>query len=264
MRITSWNILHGQPLSDQGSTTLTEALSELGSELIACQEVDHKLERSERACQGGDIAEAIGASYWGFAPTIEGTPGESWKKLDASQRRIITDTQEESGYYGISIASKVPVAHWLRKDLGRSWIGLPLAVSNEKGKPRFLYVKDEPRVAMAAVLKNGWTVINTHLSFVPLVNLYQLHKITRWAKAIEKEYETQVLLVGDFNLIWGIPSKVTKFKRATMANSYPSWKPAISFDYILARRENLHRMSEILHQGIAISDHRAISIDLKS
>jgi endonuclease/exonuclease/phosphatase family metal-dependent hydrolase len=266
MRITSWNILHGQPLA-QPTSTFATALTSLGSDLIACQEVDHHLDRSERCNQSRDIANSISAPYWGFAPAIAGTPGVSWRKLKGSEKLVISNKDHdeitsEEGFYGISIASKAPVKNWLRLELGRSLIGLPLAVANSAGKPRLLYVKDEPRVALAAVLENGWTAINTHLSFVPLVNIYQLLRLSRWAKKIEVEHSTKVLLVGDFNLPWGLPTKVTRWVRATNALSYPSWKPAISFDYILTRKENLGQLTEFLHGPIEFSDHRAISVDI--
>lgn len=265
MRITSWNILHGQPLA-QPQRTFAATLSSLGSSVIACQEVDHHLDRSESCNQSRDIADAISAEHWGFAPAIAGTPGVSWRKLKSDEKRVISSDEgvpasKSEGFYGISIASKHPVIAWKRLELGRSLIGLPLAVANSAGKPRLLYVKDEPRVALAAVLDNGWTIINTHLSFVPLVNIYQLLRLSHWAKKIESKYATKVLLVGDFNLPWGIPTKVTRWARATNALSYPSWKPAISFDYILTRRENLSMVKEFLHGPIEYSDHRAISVD---
>ena len=124
-----------------------------------------------------------------------------------------------------------------------------------------MYIKDEPRIALAAVMENGWTVINTHLSFVPLVNIYQFLKLSRWAKKIEREHSTRVLLVGDFNLPWGIPSKITRWKRATRALSYPSWNPKISFDYIFAQQENLSQLQEIEIPALTISDHRPVSVE---
>lgn len=275
MRITSWNFLHGQPLkppaSDPSPRIYAEAVTSLASDVIALQEVDFNLERSGSRNQSSDVAEITGATDWGFAPAISGTPGVKWRKLKREEKivlfnRIIKDATDsgESGYYGISIISTIPVKSWLRLELGRSYLGMPLAVGNEKGKLALIYVKDEPRVAIAAVLENGWTVINTHLSFVPLVNIYQLFKLSRWAKAIEREYSTRVILLGDFNLPGGIPSKLTLWKRATQSLSYPSWSPKISFDYILMREEHLTDSSEVIAPTLDISDHRPISIDLTS
>jgi endonuclease/exonuclease/phosphatase family metal-dependent hydrolase len=278
MRITSWNFLHGQPLkppvADPNGLERDEvaeqryagAVQTLESDLIALQEVDFNLERSGIENQSSAVAKIMGAAHWGFAPAISGTPGVKWRKLKSDEQLVITNSNngqvKELGSYGIAIISKVPVKSWLRLELGRSIIGMPLLIGNEKGKLAMLYVKDEPRVAIAAVLENGWTVINTHLSFVPLVNIYQLFMLSRWATSIEREYSTRVILLGDFNLPGGIPSKLTSWKRATQSLSYPSWAPKISFDYILMRQEHLAESEEVITPDLDISDHRAISINL--
>jgi endonuclease/exonuclease/phosphatase family metal-dependent hydrolase len=263
MRITSWNFLHGQSLKPAEKADFRGALALLGSDVLALQEIDMNLDRSANSHQPAEIASAIGAIDWGFAPTVHGTPGFSWKATSEVNRKVHTSKDPLlDGHYGIAIASKLPVKKWLRLELGKAWIGLPLLIANEKGKVAPFYVKDEPRVALAAVLENGWTVINLHLSFVPLVNIYQLLKITRWAKKIEKEYATHVILLGDFNLPWGIPTRLTRWKRATQALTYPSWKPAISFDYILLHANSLDRSIEVDAPVLSISDHRPISIDI--
>jgi endonuclease/exonuclease/phosphatase family metal-dependent hydrolase len=263
MRITSWNFLHGQSLNPAESADYGDVARGLGSDLLALQELDMNMDRSGNANQIADIAEALADASWGFAPTLHGSPGFSWRPLRKSEERVIS-YREESGtqLYGVGIISKVPVKHWLRCELGKAWIGLPLLVANAKGKVAPFYVKDEPRVALAAVLENGWTVINTHLSFVPFVNIAQLFKVTRWAKLIERDYQTKVLLVGDFNLPWGLPVRITRWRRATNELTYPSWKPAISFDYILAQPSTIESLIEVVHGPVSISDHRPISVDI--
>jgi endonuclease/exonuclease/phosphatase family metal-dependent hydrolase len=264
MRITSWNYLHGQKIK-AGATSASgaEVAASLGSDLLALQEIDMNQERSGSKNQVAEIATEMGALSWGFAPTLKGTPGFSWRKLTSAETRVITYIEESSSdLYGVAIASKIPVQHWLRCELGKAWIGLPLLIANERGKVAPFYVKDEPRVALAAVLENGWTVINTHLSFVPFVNIFQLLKVTRWAKKLEKQYQTKVILLGDFNLPWGLPVRITQWRRATNALSYPSWKPAISFDYILMRGKDSQSANEFIHGEISISDHRPISIEI--
>jgi endonuclease/exonuclease/phosphatase family metal-dependent hydrolase len=44
--------------------------------------------------------------------------------------------------------------------------------------------------------------------------------------------------------------------------SYPSWKPAISFDYILMRESTIDSAKEIVHEPVSISDHLPISIEI--
>ncbi len=263
MRLTSWNFLHGQSLNPAEKGDFRAAFAQLNCDVVALQEIDSNLDRSGNLNQPATIADAMGAIEWGFAPTVHGTPGFSWKATAKENRKVHTSVDQPlDGHYGIAIASKVPVQQWLRLELGKAWIGLPLLIANEKGRVAPFYVKDEPRVALAAILENGWTVINLHLSFVPLVNLFQLFKVTRWAKKLESEYSTKVALVGDFNLPWGVPTRVTRWKRATMALTYPSWKPAISFDYILLRAGADMNAVEVSVPAMAISDHRPISIDI--
>jgi len=263
MRITSWNILHGQPLVPGESADFAAVAASLGSDVLALQEIDMGLERSAGSQQAADIALALEGSEWGFAPTVHGTPGFNWEKPSQSNLRVITEKDSPlQSHYGIAIISRIPVKKWLRLELGKAWIGMPLLIANEKGRVAPFYVKDEPRVALAAVLENGWTVINIHLSFVPGVNIFQLLKVSRWAKKIEKEYATKVLLVGDFNLPWGIPTRITNWVRATSALSYPSWKPAISFDYILTRSSEKVSLKEVIHAQVPVSDHRPISVEI--
>ena len=267
MRLTSWNFLHGQVLDPAlvgGVDPLEASLNELATDVLALQEVDHHLPRSGSDNQSASIASRIGAQWWGFAPAISGTPGEKWRRLNSAEQQVITaaNVEQSQPSYGISLISNQPVSHWLRFELGKSLIGMPLAIAGENGKLRLLYVRDEPRVALAAVLDNGWTVINTHLSFVPLFNIYQLLKLSRWAKKIEREFSTRVVLVGDFNLPWGIPTRVTRLKRATHALTYPSWSPKISFDYILSRASSIGSMKEIAVSVLPVSDHRPITVEI--
>lgn len=263
MRITSWNLLHGQPLVPGEKAPYAQVAAGLQSDLLALQEIDMNLERSAQANQPSEIATAMEAHDWGFAPTVHGTPGFDWKKVSAAHTRVFTRADDALGsHYGIAIVSKVPVKEWKRLELGKAWIGLPLLIANEKGKVAPFYVKDEPRVALAAILDNGWTVINTHLSFVPIVNIFQLLKVSRWAKQIEREHSTRVLLVGDLNLPWGIPARITRWHRATNALTYPSWKPAISFDYILATSADIQATKEVMHPQLAVSDHRPITVEI--
>ena len=264
MRLTSWNFLHGQSLNPAEKADVASALALLGSDVLALQEIDYRLPRSMDINQAHLVADAMEAKWWGFAPALKGTPGVKWRKLDSREQQVLTlsDLDNQGEYYGISIVSKIPVKKWLRLELGKAWIGLPLLVANEKGKVAPFYVKDEPRVALAAVLENGWTIINVHLSFVPFVNIFQLLKVTRWAKKLERETSTKVALVGDFNLPWGLPTRITRWRRATDALTYPSWKPAISFDYILLRDGADLQSVEVVAPQMAMSDHRPISIDI--
>ena len=271
MRITSWNLLHGQPIpplsAGPSQETLTAAVRHLETEVIAVQEVDYKLPRSQMRNQVCDIAAAIGGKDWAFAPSIIGTPGEKWRKLSAADSRIVTTEGDLlEGSYGIAIASTFPVIKWHRLELGNSVVGMPLIVPTEsetssKPKIRAIYVHDEPRLALGATLANGWTVFNTHRSFVPGVNLFQLKKLKRWALKIAQETNTKPLILGDLNLPKNLPVAGSDWKSLIQQNTYPSWGAKIQFDYLLTHGAN-SKVKDLGTIATGISDHLPLRAEI--
>jgi len=274
MRITSWNILHGMaipptPVADIAA--LAQAAEKIATnidpDLIAVQECDYRLARTADVNQIAEIAGSISADYFAFAPCIIGTPGEKWRKVSASDQGIITESDSartHEGAYGIGIASKIEVAKWHRLDLGNAPIGMPLLVPGDEGKPgklRPIYIRDEPRVALAATLVNGITVINTHLSFVPGYNVKQLRAIKRWALELEKEMNTKAIIVGDLNLPKNLPVVASKWRSLATQATYPSWGAKIQFDYILTRSAMESTQRPTVATGV--SDHLPLSVDVK-
>ncbi len=248
------------PKSGDDFAGLAAAAAALQTEVLAIQEVDHNLARTNHANQCANIALAMDASDWAFAPGIIGSPEGKWRNAGA---KIISnqtsDAEVESGSYGIGIVSKIKVLKWHRLDLGRSLIGAPLLIPNtETGKAKAIYIKDEPRVALAAQLENGWTVINTHLSFVPGMNLIQLAKLKKWADT----FGDKVLLMGDFNLPGSIPAMGSKWQSLYAQNTYPSWKPKIQFDYILSKGVALKDVIQVPTTTLGISDHLPLTIKI--
>ena len=252
-------------------TSLAEAAAkiaeELAPDLVGVQECDYWLERSGNAHQIADVATSIGAPYFAFAPSIIGTPGEKWRKLQASDQRMITNVdsaKQYEGSYGIGIASKIEVLQWHRLDLGNSPIGAPLLIPGDEsgpGKVRPIYIRDEPRVALAATLANGYTVINTHLSFVPGFNLHQLRKLKRWARELEKETRTIAIIMGDLNLPKNLPVVGSQWKSLATQATYPSWGAKIQFDYILSKAPlTLQYLPTVLS---GVSDHLPLSVEIK-
>jgi len=256
----------------QGATepaALTLAIQSLESEIYALQEVDHFLPRSQSLPQMRDIAESIGARDWAMGPSVIGTPGESWRKKHDHEPEIITNASSHTELmhecYGIGIVSKIPVLSWHRLNLGNSPLGLPLVVpgdENGKGRPRFIYVKDEPRLALAAVLENGFTVINTHLSFVPGFNLAQLRRVKKWALSIAESTGTRAIVVGDLNLPKNLPIVASDWKSLITQNTYPSWGGKIQFDYILSPDLAFGEYSVRNFAPTGVSDHLPIGVDI--
>jgi len=278
MRVTSWNLLHGMaipPSNDLAADQikLGEAIQAIGADVIGIQEVDEQLARSGKVSQTAVVAEAMSTQHWGFAPVMVGAPGEKWRKLNSLDSQIIThgnvQTNRQSnvdGNYGIGIVSKVPVKHWDRIELGNSPFGMPLVIpaENKKGKQsvRMIYVADEPRVALAATLDNGWTVINTHLSFVPFVNYRQLRKIKKWAAQLSVRYGTQTLIIGDMNLPKGLPAVASKWNSLVEQNSYPSWGGKVQFDYILSDTLKPDQYEALATLNTGVSDHLPVRANI--
>jgi endonuclease/exonuclease/phosphatase family metal-dependent hydrolase len=286
MRITSWNLLHGQ--GARSFRAIANALDVGNSDfVIGVQEVDAFQDRSDQVFQVADLASELGAKHFAFVRCVIGTPGFKWRKVRKDEAVLITNSgSTNSGVrsdnppsYGIGLITNIPVTKWEVLALGKSVIGLPLvfpsgeadsennfsvadAKSSAKPKLRFIYVKDEPRYALAAQLANGFTVVNMHLSFVPFVNLFQLWRVKRWLAKMPGKH----ILLGDLNLPFDLPVKFSKWKSLVSMASYPTWQPKIQFDYILSDNFAVDKSSKDLVKPIFlksdISDHLPVTIEI--
>ena len=268
MRIISWNLLHGQiipPNNDQDwrQSLITAAKTVADNyqpDFIGLQEVDYSQPRSSLINQTQLIAESMGLKYWAYLPTIFGTPGEKWEKVKDLKSALITQDSApvKNMSYGIGIATNQIIKKLHVKKLGRSIIGLPLLIPKDNGGVRFIYVKDEPRVALIAELENGLTIATTHLSFVPFVNVFQLNRLI----IALKKLSGVPVLVGDLNLPANIPSKLSGFKSVISQSTYPSWKPKIQFDYIMVANNQEVQATPFSTIKPDISDHVPIGVEL--
>jgi len=275
MRVISWNLLHGQkipPTDSQNWQLELEAAAKnvaekMQPDFLAMQEVDNFQTRSGGINQSKLIAEVMQLKYWAYLPTLIGTPGEKWLKVRNLDQAIITSDNYKSSHvasYGIALATNQPIKKLYAKKLGRSLIGMPLLIPKDDGKGvRFIYVKDEPRVALIAELENGLTIATTHLSFVPGVNIFQLNKLSSFLK----KAAGVSFLAGDLNLPANLPSKLSGFRSVLSQSTYPSWGPKIQFDYIMTRK-SLLKTSQLTYQEIkpinpGISDHIPIGVMLQ-
>jgi endonuclease/exonuclease/phosphatase family metal-dependent hydrolase len=272
MRVISWNLLHGQKIPPTGTqnwqleleTAAKTVSDKMQPDFLALQEVDNFQSRSGFINQSKLIAETMQLKHWAYLPTLIGTPGEKWHAVKDLNQAIITSENHQSNdvaSYGIALATNQPIKKLYVKKLGRSIIGMPLVVPKDNGKGvRFIYVKDEPRVALIAELENGFTIATTHLSFVPGVNIFQLNKLSSFLKKLAGIS----VLMGDLNLPANLPSKLSGYRSVLSQSTYPSWGPKIQFDYIMARK-SLLKDSQLTHQEIkstnpGISDHIPIGV----
>jgi endonuclease/exonuclease/phosphatase family metal-dependent hydrolase len=254
MKVISWNILHGQPLPPpdpwldeerslellRHSTGILAAAIGKGPFVLGIQEVDALQTRSAYLHQTEVIAEALGAGaeYWGFAPAIFGTPGEPWRSAKREPVKIFTHQTEAKVLqgagptYGDGLITNIPVKKWHRCELGKSRVGVNMKFPDGKGGRNTFYIKDENRVALIAELENGYTVAVTHLSFVPFVNLYQYWKLLIFMWRIPGKK----IVMGDFNLPWNIPSKLSLRRSLKSEMTFPIWEPKVQIDYLLVPR----------------------------
>jgi endonuclease/exonuclease/phosphatase family metal-dependent hydrolase len=270
MRVISWNLLHGQVIPPKPAPNwqmeLINSANMVGNnykpDFISLQEVDYMQLRSGVINQTKVIADTLGLRYWAYLPALIGTPGEKWQVVRDLTNSIITEKsndQEIKNSYGIGFATSVPIKKIYTKALGRSVIGMPLLIPQDNGKGgRFIYVRDEPRVALIAELENGLTITTTHLSFVPFVNVYQLNRLISTLKKLPGIS----VLVGDLNLPANIPSKLSHFKSVIAQSTYPSWKPKIQFDYIMMANNQDVQATALSTIKPGISDHVPIGVEL--
>jgi endonuclease/exonuclease/phosphatase family metal-dependent hydrolase len=280
--IATWNILHGASLGAI-STSVSEEIESVHSssehlhyiaelmndvDVLGIVEVDAHQKRSDHLHQVEVIAKNMGADFWIFQPTLIGTPGSSWRKYQEEISTALANLGENLNpppLYGIGLISKIPVKRWHSISLGRSPVGLPLAFPTSKGT-RMVYVKDEPRYAIAAELETGMTVALTHLSFVPFVNFFQLLRVKRWLRGLGGDG----VLMGDLNLPWNLPTaQPSRWRSLVRKNSYPSWGGKVQFDYILMHHSSLKRyqVKEVLLESSSpvlgqMSDHLPLGITL--
>ncbi len=248
-----------------------EELLELGPiDVIALQEVDRAQPRSTGADQARVVAEAIGAKYWRFVPSVRGTPGiaaegAAWVPATKDDDLPLDESEPEtpSGSdprYGIALISRYPVRDWRVTRFPPAPVSMPLLAPTE-GRPRPVRVPDEPRAAMAGVVELPYadvTMATAHLSFVPGVNTRQLSSLRAFVAGMPRP----MVLMGDFNTPGGIPGMVTGWEQVARFPTYPVMRPRVQFDHVMAdgwTQEALEQAREHSRAvQLPVSDHCAL------
>ena len=270
MRVATWNVLHGMAITgDESPASLTSQAALLRADIIGLQEIDRDQSRSNHEHQTRDVARAMGLPFWVFAPALVGTPGESWESADDSHTHSHHDdvSGNDAGagaHYGVGLASRFPLSNIEVLRLKGAPISLPLLVPADP-KPRFIKVADEPRVAIIADVQTPEgivTVSTTHLSFVPGYNVKQLRIITKHLAS----KPNPVLVIGDFNLPGRIGSFVARWDWLAKIATYPTPKPRIQFDHMIAKGISKAQITSARNSAQAIplgvSDHCALVIEI--
>jgi endonuclease/exonuclease/phosphatase family metal-dependent hydrolase len=125
-----------------------------------------------------------------------------------------------------------------------------------------MWIPDEPRIAMAAVVvgpSGPFSVVTAHLSFVPGYNGRQLRRIARWVEDLPRP----LFLLGDFNLPGRLPARLTGYAPLAATPTYPSWKPKIQLDHVLADGLGPDRVRRVSVRTLAVSDHCGLAVDVE-
>ena len=251
LRLASVNAASGRDLASGRIDTdrLAAAVAALDADVVAVQEVDHLLARSDGVDQTAALGLACGAQHR-FVATVHGTPGavEAFRPAD----RTIADEPS----YGIALLSRLPVVRWeeLRMPPGRA--RLPLLIPGTGLR----WIPDEPRAAVAAVVETAdglVTVVGTHLSFSPVRSAGQLRTLRDWAADLPRP----LVLLGDLNLPPGVVRRVLPWRPLVAGPTFPSPAPRVQLDHALA--DGLR--GEVLRASIGVvggSDHRGLVVDL--
>src|SRR5690606_37783598 len=127
------------------------------------------------------------------------------------------------------------------------------------GRPGLTLVPDHQRVALAAVLvgpDGPFTVAAAHLSFVPGFNVRQLRAIVAWLAQLPPPR----LLLGDLNLPGTTPAVLTRWAQLARVPTYPSWRPRVQWDHVLADGLGREAVRAVASHRLAVSDHTALTV----
>jgi endonuclease/exonuclease/phosphatase family metal-dependent hydrolase len=283
LRLTTFNLLHGMPILDgmpqpqrddagriigppqhTDDAALRAAVAQLGSDVLALQEVDRHQDRSGLHDQTAVAAQELGAEHHRFAPTIVGEPGDAsrWHPAGAGEDEAVAAGQPAGPMYGVGLVSKWPVLQWrIERFHSPAW-RIPLVVPGPQRRPQIVRVPDEPRAAIIAVIDSPlgvMTVVTAHLSFIPGVNIRQLRDLVRRTADLPRPF----ILLGDFNIPGRLPSVITRMLPLAKGATYPSFRPAIQFDHVLADGLPPTIRTHATVSALGISDHCAVSVDLQ-
>lgn len=258
MRLATFNLLHGRSLQDGlvVPERLAAAVSALDADVLALQEVDRGQTRSGELDLTAEAARASGAVAHRFAPAVVGTPGERFRAVD----------HDDDGFgepcYGVGLVSRFPVRSWHVARLSAAPVRSPVYIPAPG--PGLLWLRDEPRVVLAAVVRSPWgelTVAGTHLSFVPGWNVRQLRQVVRFLRGLPGPR----FLLGDLNLPGGLPGLVSGWRSLGRTATYPSLRPRVQLDHVLLDPRGawgLPAVSEVTTPAVLVSDHRPLVVRL--
>ena len=171
--------------------------------------------------------------------------------------------------YGIGLLTRLPVTAQRAVALPGGGDGVRPARPRNPGRPPSPGWDREPRAALVATLdlrardwapaagEGMFTVVVTHLSYLPWRGVRQLRMALRAAPGVEP-----AVLLGDLNLpAWAVRAAAPRgWRHAGGGPTYPAWRPRVQLDHLLVR--GALRLRAVRRAAPGPSDHLALVADL--
>jgi len=237
---------------------LAAAVGATGADVVALQEVDRFQPRSGMVDQASLVATALGGTHR-YLGLVHGTPGEDGWSAAPHDHPADGEHHPPAGdpTYGVALVTTRQVRSWHVLRLAPARGRYPIPVPSRP--PRLLWIPDEPRAAIAAVLEDPrMTVVCTHLSFVPGTNVRQLRRLRAWLAGLPGPH----VVLGDLNLPGGLPARITGWTPLVTGPTFPSPGPRVQLDHVLAAGlpEGVRVRGRV--ERLEVSDHCAAVADV--
>ncbi|WP_405219063.1 endonuclease/exonuclease/phosphatase family protein [Agrococcus sp. Ld7] len=255
MRLVTWNVLHGRTMGDAhvDAARFTDAVQALDADVLALQEVDSGQPRSGGLDLTALAAKAMGGANACFVPTLIGDPARAWRPADNRD----LDAAEDG--YGIALLTRYPVQRWHVLRMAPAGARQLPPVDRDAGPSGRL--SEEPRAAVAATIRSPlgtFTVVCTHLSFVPRSNIRQLRRVMRWMQGLPGPR----ILMGDLNLPQTVVKRITRATPLARGATFPQMQPMVQIDHILSA-DPLPAVRQIRLARPPLSDHLPLAVELR-
>ena len=249
MRIATFNTFSGRTTDRVlEPARFVDAIASLDADVIGLQEVDEGQPRTDHVSLTTLAAEATGATDHRFVPALHGTPGRTWSPAKG-------DDATDVPAYGIALLSRYPVLTWRDVRLPAAPARVPYRLHGQ----RVEWVRDEPRVAVLALVDSPqgevW-VVNTHLSFLPVWNRFQLRMLLRSVARLPGP----VVLMGDLNMPRRPAERITRMRPLVTGATFPADDATRQIDHLLVRGSLTASSGGPVE--LPVSDHRALVADV--